>query len=123
MTKEKNITKLLFYDKSIGYSRYLEARLPNDYSLKTIKKQINLKKIDISEYDTLLYIINDADDFFLFTKIQNDLPINLKILMGATSPVITKNMSRFNQIIPLDLELSKKDLFNEITKKLKLQSA
>jgi hypothetical protein len=81
--------------------------------LKTIKKPFNLKKIDISEFDILVYIINDADDFFVFTKIKNDLPINLKILMGATCPEISKSMSRFNQIIPLDLELNKKDLFNK----------
>ena len=123
MSKEKNIPKLLFYDKTIGYSRYLEGRLPIGYSVEIVKKQLNLKQIDISKFDILLYIINDADDFFLFSKIQNDLPTNLKILMGATSPEISKKMFRFDGIIPLDLELNKKDLFNEITKKIKLQSA
>ena len=117
MTSDKNISKLLFYDTSVGYSRYLAGRLPCDYYMKIIKKRFNLKKIDISEFDTLLYIINDEDDFFLFSKIHKNFPVNLKILIGTTSSDI--NIAQFKRIIPLDLALSKKELYSEITEKLK----
>ena len=112
-----NTSKIVIYDSSKGFSRFLKSKLEERYEVKIISSKNVLKKYETSEIGILFYIINDGVDAIMFKNLNYDTK---KVFLGVASKYLEDRIENYDHVITFDLELTKKDIFEQINKHLQI---
>jgi len=110
--KEVNkATQIYVYDTSRGFSRFIKAKFEEQFDVKVISSQQEIKKYKTEDLGILLFIVNDGVDALLFSNMF----YNTKhVFLGIAAKHLEDRFVNYNNVIAVDLELPKKELFQYI---------
>jgi len=100
--------KIFVYDTARGFSRFLKSRLNSDYEIEAENKRYKLKKYNITSYQCVFYIVNTTEDVAAFSKVYQQASL---AVVGVADNELVNDFKNFQDIMLLDLQLSKNDLF------------
>ena len=99
--------KILVYDTSRVFSRFLKTKLDDSFELTVINSKREFKKQSVSAYDSVFFIANDVFDALLFANIYKDTK---PLFLGIAAKYLEDEFALYDGFIPLDLKLPKKEL-------------
>ena len=110
--KEVNkATQIYVYDTSRGFSRFIKSKFEEQFDVKVISSQQEIKKYKTEDLGILLFIVNDGVDAILFSNMF----YNTKhVFLGIAAKHLEDRFVNYNNVIAVDLELPKKELFQYI---------
>ncbi|MGL2965809.1 hypothetical protein [Flavobacterium sp. XGLA_31] len=103
--------KMAVYDSSRGFSRFIKNKFEDQFEVTVINNKQELKKHQISDSTTLFFIVNDAVDILLFSNLFYN---RKQLFLGIATKNLEERLVRYQNIIPIDLELPKKELLEYI---------
>jgi hypothetical protein len=116
--------KILVFDSSIGYGKYFEKIYKSDYEIAAVFSFNELRKIDLFNYDSIIFIINEIEELRFFSKIHASYK-GIRLFLGITKNKIAEEVYNLNlnDIYNINIELNKTDIIQYINSKLKLELA
>lgn len=106
-----DMRKIVVYDTSRGFSRFIKTKLGGQYDVTVINSKLGLKKYKITSYCTVFYIVNDPIDVLQFENIYENAEM---VFLGIAVKNLEKRFVKYTTVIPIDLNLAKKDLMDYI---------
>lgn len=100
--------QIIVYDTSRGFSRFIKSKFDEQFDVTVISSPQEIKKYKSEDLGILLFIVNDGVDAILFSNMF----YNTKhVFLGIAAKYLEDRFVNYNNVIPIDLELTKKELF------------
>lgn len=101
-------SQIIVYDTSRGFSRFIKSKFDEQFDVTVISSPQEIKKYKSEDLGILLFIVNDGVDAILFSNMF----YNTKhVFLGIAAKNLEDRFVNYNNVIPIDLELTKKELF------------
>jgi len=112
--------KILVFDSSVGYAKYFEKIYSSKYEVASAFDFNDMRKLDLFNYDSIIFIINEIEELKLFSKIHSSYK-GIRLFLGVTQNKIAANVYEMNlqNIHNINFELNKTDMVDYINSKLK----
>lgn len=116
--------KILVFDTSIGYAKYLEKVYKKKYEVSLVCHYNDFRKIDAFYYDSIIFIINELEELLLFSKINSSYK-GIRLFLGVTKKKLATNVHELNlkDVHHINTELNKTDIISYINSKLTMELA
>lgn len=109
--------KILIYDSSLGYGKYFQKVFKKEYQIETIEDNAQLKKTDLFDFDSVIFIANEPKEATLFSSLYATHK-EIKFFLGITQQQVKKQFQYLHDIHYINLEFNKMDIINFISKRL-----
>jgi hypothetical protein len=104
-------SQIIVYDTSRGFSRFIKSKFEEQFEVKVISSPQEIKKYKTDDLGVLLFIVNDGVDAILFSNIFYN---TRHVFLGIAAKHLEDRFINYNNVITIDLELPKKELFQYI---------
>jgi endonuclease III-like uncharacterized protein len=112
--------KILVYDTSRGFSRFIKSKLESQFEVEVINNKKDIKKYNITDFKTIFFIVNDVLDSLVFSSFYYDVST---VFLGITIKNLENRFENYDNIISINLDLTKKELLQYINNQLELQAS
>lgn len=111
--------KILVFDSSVGYAKYFEKIYSSKYEVASAFDFNDMRKLDLFNYDSIIFIINEIEELKLFSKIHSSYK-GIRLFLGITQNKIAASVYEMNlkDIYNINIELNKTDMVDYINSKL-----
>jgi hypothetical protein len=104
-------SQIIVYDTSRGFSRFIKSKFDDQFEVIVLSSPQEIKKYKTDNLAVLLFIVNDGVDAILFSNMF----YNAKhVFLGIAAKHLEDRFVNYNNIIPVDLNMPKKELFQYI---------
>jgi hypothetical protein len=104
-------TQIGVYDSSRGFSRFIKSKFEEQFEVVVMSSPQEIKKYNTNDLGVLLFIVNDGVDAILFS---NMFYKTKQVFLGIAAKHLEDRFTSYDNVIQMDLELPKKELFHFI---------
>lgn len=109
--------KILVYDTSKGYCRFLKLNFNNEFEVKSFFEYGSYEDVNFDEFETAFFIVNQPSElldlFVFYSKIG-------QIFLGSRSAEINRSIKNFDGVVFLDLLQKRQEMVDSIKFNLSL---
>jgi hypothetical protein len=105
------VPQIIVYDTSRGFSRFIKSKFDEQFDVINICSPQEIKKYKTDDLGVLLFIVNDGVDAILFSNMFYNAKY---VFLGIAAKHLEDRFVNYNNIIPVDLNMPKKELFQYI---------
>lgn len=106
------VSQIIVYDTSRGFSRFIKSKFDEQFDVVIISSPQEIKKYKTEDLGILLFIVNDGVDAILFSNMFYNTK---QVFLGIAAKHLEDRFVNYNNVIPVDLEMPKKELFQYIS--------
>ena len=110
-SKGSKESQIIVYDTSRGFSRFIKSKFEEQFDVISISSPQEIKKYKIEKTSALVFIVNTGVDAILFSKVFAGTK---QVFLGVAAKHLEDRFVKYKNIIAVDLEMPKKELFEYI---------
>lgn len=112
--------KLLIYDSSNGYKRFIKINFNNEFDCKSFFDYQVGEVINYNDFVAMIFIVNETMELVDMMRINKKIAL---VFLGSRIVQISDALKELDDTIFLDLQQSRQEMIDSITFNLRLSGA